>query len=173
MNRGVNLFFPLAIVAGDLVMTGVSVLVAYYLRFKTAVLPQAQEFHQLSDYTGVAVLYIILFPLLLAAQGGYRIRRSPSGLDELSRIFTVVSIGTVVTMAVVSFVSPDFNSSRAMLSMSWVLAIMLIWIIRMVQYRVRSWLHRRGVAPERVLIVGTGEMARAIQQRIVRAPKLG
>ncbi len=173
MNRGVSLFLPLAIVAGDLVTTNVSFLIAYYVRFRTALLPEPQEFHQFSDYAGVAVLYTVLFPLLLAAQGGYRIRRSPSGLDELSRIFNVVSIGTVVTMAVASFISPDFNSSRAMLSLGWVLAIILIWLIRMVQYRVHAWLHHLGVAPERVLIVGTGEMARAIQQRIARAPKLG
>ncbi len=173
MGRRYNLFLPLGLMAGDLAMINLSFLLAYYVRFLTSLLPQAQEFHQFTDYAGVALLNTVLFPLLLAAQGAYRMKRSPSGFDELTRIFTVVSVGTVVSMATVSFVSPDFNYSRGLLSLSWVLGILLVWVDRMVQYGIHSWLRRHGWAPERVLIVGTGEMARAIRQRIAKAPRLG
>ena len=160
-------------VVGDLAMTNLSILAAYRIRFQTSLLPQAQEFHQLSDYAGLAVLNSVLFLLFLAAQGAYRLKRSPSRLDEFTRVFTVVSIGTVLSTAIASFVAPDFNYSRAMLSLGWVLAIVLIWLVRIFQYNIHSWLRRRGMVPERVLIVGTGEMAKAVQQRIARAPWLG
>lgn len=173
MSRVSNSVFLFALVIGDLAMTNLAILLAYVLRFHTGLLPLAKEVHQLTDYNGIALMTSVLFPMLLSAQAGYRLKRSPSGIDELSRIFSVVSIGTVIAMAIASFVSPDFNYSRAMLSLGWVLAILLIWIARMTQYGLHSMLHRRGVAPERVLIVGTGDMARAIQQRITRAPWLG
>ena len=154
-------------------MTNLSLVAAYLARFRTGLLPPAQEFHQFNDYTGLAVLNSVLFLFFMAGQGAYRLRRSPSRLDELSRVFTVVSIGTVLAMAIASFIAPDFNYSRAMLSLGWLLSILLIWIIRMLQYSLHSLLRRRGMVPERVLIVGTGEMARAVQQRIARAPWLG
>ncbi|MDP2662143.1 MAG: undecaprenyl-phosphate glucose phosphotransferase [Dehalococcoidia bacterium] len=173
MGRRYNLFIPLGLMVGDLAMINLSFLLAYYIRFLTNLLPQAQEFHQFADYSGVALLNTVLFPLLLAGQGAYRMKRSPSGFDELTRIFTVVSVGTVVAMAMVSFVSPDFNYSRGLLSLGWILGILMIWVHRMVQYGIHSWLRRHGWAPERVIIVGTGEMARAIRQRIAKAPRLG
>lgn len=173
MSRTGNLVLSTVMVAGDLAMTNLALLVAYQVRFHTSLLPPAQEFHQLNDYTGLALLNSFLFLLFMAGQGAYRFRRSPSRLDEFSRVFTVVSIGTVLAMAIASFIAPDFNYSRAMLSLGWFLAILFIWIVRMLQYSLHSLLRRRVMVPERVLIVGTGEMARAVQQRIVRAPWLG
>ncbi|MDP2728449.1 MAG: undecaprenyl-phosphate glucose phosphotransferase [Dehalococcoidia bacterium] len=173
MSRTLGVVLTVALVIGDLAMINVATLIAYFLRFQTGLLPQAQEFHQLGDYAGVALLETVLFPLFLAAKGGYRVKRSPSRLDEFSRVFSMVSIGTVVVMAIASFIAPDFNYSRAIFSLGWILTILLIWIVRMLQYNVHSMMRRRGMIPERVLIVGTGEMARSIQQRIARAPWLG
>ncbi|MDP2935187.1 MAG: undecaprenyl-phosphate glucose phosphotransferase [Dehalococcoidia bacterium] len=173
MSRIGKTVLPAAMVIGDLAMTNLSLLAAYQLRFRSGLLPPAQEVHQLSDYAGLAALYSVLFCLFLFGQGGYRLTRGQSRLDEFSRVFTVVSIGTVLAMAIVSFIAPDFNFSRAMLSLGWLIAILSIWLIRMFQYGLHSLLRRHGMVPERVLIVGTGDMARAVQQRISRAPWLG
>ncbi|HLB11433.1 MAG TPA: hypothetical protein VJO15_00590, partial [Dehalococcoidia bacterium] len=68
MGRVASIVLPGAMVVGDLAMTNLSILAAYRIRFQTSLLPQAQEFHQLSDYTGLAVLNSVLFLLFLAAQ---------------------------------------------------------------------------------------------------------
>jgi exopolysaccharide biosynthesis polyprenyl glycosylphosphotransferase len=173
MKRRSTSIFLLVMLALDVAMINLSMIAAYYIRFRTSLLPAPQELHRLSDYAGLAAVESILFPLLLAAQRGYRLSRSPSRLDEISRVFTVVSIGTMITMAIGAFVSRDFDYSRAMLSIAWMLAIIFIVVARWVQYGVHSWLRARGVGKEGVLIVGTGEMAKAIRQRIDRAPQLG
>lgn len=165
--------FAIIMMIMDMAMTNLSILLGYHLRFRASLLPSPQEFHPLADYLGLALLETVLFPLIFFAQRGYRIKKGTSKIDELSRVFSVVSIGTVLTMAFSVFVSREFNYSRGLLTMAWMLAIVLIWVARLVQYGIHSLLRSHGVGREKIIIVGTGEMARAIYQRICHSPRLG
>jgi exopolysaccharide biosynthesis polyprenyl glycosylphosphotransferase len=55
----------------------------------------------------------------------------------------------------------------------WLLAVILISGSRLVAGAIQSWQRRRGIGVDRVLIVGAGQVGRAVMQGIVSRPELG
>jgi Undecaprenyl-phosphate glucose phosphotransferase len=60
-----------------------------------------------------------------------------------------------------------------MIIYAWLLAIILIMVGRLVHSSIRNLLRDRGVGKDRLLLVGSGEVARIILQRILWSPQLG
>jgi exopolysaccharide biosynthesis polyprenyl glycosylphosphotransferase len=107
----------------------------------------------------------------------YYIPRSVSRVDQLYAVFTGVTIGTMISVAISTFLFKGDETltdyPRAMIIYAWLLAIILIMLGRILHQMVRSQLRRFGLGTDRVLIVGTGDMARIILQRIIWSPQLG
>ena len=156
----------------DVVMTNLSLFVAYWLRFESGLI-SFEVFHSWRAYIGLAILESLLFPIVFAFRSHYRFKRNVSRIDEFQKVFTAVSIGTVITWAISAFSFRDFDYSRALMALAWAVAILLIWVSHLLQYWFRSLLLERGALESRVLIVGTGEMGKAIVQKIQQSPSLG
>jgi len=164
--------FALALVFLDIALTALSLALAYYFRFETGLFSYI-EYHPWEFYLPLALIQIFVFPAVFALRGMYHPKRRLSTLDELQRVFASVSIGTVVAIAGSIFLPPrDFAYSRALLALAWGLAVLLIWLGRIMAYWIQASITRRQ-GKERLLIVGTGELGRAILQRIEQAPELG
>ncbi|MFN2187533.1 MAG: undecaprenyl-phosphate glucose phosphotransferase, partial [Candidatus Promineifilaceae bacterium] len=92
-------------------------------------------------------------------------------------IFAAVSIGTLLAVAisVFSFKNSIFEVDfpRAMIIYAWMFSIILIMLGRVLHQTIRTSLRDRGVGKDRLLVVGTGETARMILQRIAWSPQLG
>ncbi|MBI3976613.1 MAG: undecaprenyl-phosphate glucose phosphotransferase [Chloroflexi bacterium] len=172
-SRAEQIFLAL-LAASDVVAVNAAVLLAYVLRFETdAVFPTPLKVHPFSDYYGLAVLQSAVVALTFFFHGMYRPRRGFSRIDELYRVFTGVSIATVVTMAVTTFVAGEFAYSRALLTTAWALSVVIVWVARVGQFWLHSQLRRLGVGRLRVVVVGTGEQARIIRDKMRGAPNLG
>ena len=170
-NRtAIALTFTMVVI--DIVMTNLSLFVAYWLRFESGIVP-FQVFHSWRAYIGLAILESLLFPIVFAFRSAYRFKRGVSRIDEFQKVFTAVSIGTVLTWAISAFFFRDFDFSRALMAIGWASAILLIWTTRLLQYWLRAILLRRGAMESRMIIVGTGEMGKAILQKIQQSPSLG
>jgi exopolysaccharide biosynthesis polyprenyl glycosylphosphotransferase len=172
MRNKTAIALTLIMVIIDILMTNISVIIAYWLRFKSGLI-SFQVFHSWNAYIGLAILESILFPIVFAFRSQYRFKRGASRIDELQKVFTAVSIGTVLTWAISAFFFRDFDYSRALMAFAWGVAILLIWASHLLQYWLRALLLRRGAMESRVLIVGTGEMGRVILQKIQQSPSLG
>src|SRR5690606_33723926 len=72
-----------------------------------------------------------------------------------------------------TLMAAEFEYSRPLLSMMWVLSIAFIWTARSVQRWGIDWLRSNGIARDHVLIVGTGDVARSVEEKIRWAPWLG
>lgn len=172
MNSRAHKIFVAAMLLVDLIAVDLSVWLAYQIRFASGWMPY-QVFHPWAIYPPVVVVETLLFPITFVAQRLYRLKRGASRIDELYRIFTAVSIGTVVTMAITSFAFKDLDYSRAMLSIAWLLCIFMVWIARLAQYWLHGFLRSRGIAEEKVLLVGSSTMSKLIANKIRHAPRLG
>ncbi|MBI4301246.1 MAG: undecaprenyl-phosphate glucose phosphotransferase [Chloroflexi bacterium] len=164
--------FGLVMAIIDIAMIIFSINLAYRLRFQSGLISYT-IFHSWSNYIGLGVLEATIYPLVFALRGMYRFKRSLSVIDELQKVFISVSVGFVLTLAASPFVLRDFEYSRALLVFAWLLAILLIWVARLGQHGLYRLLLRRGAIEDRALIVGTGEMAKVIWQKIQGAPALG
>jgi exopolysaccharide biosynthesis polyprenyl glycosylphosphotransferase len=92
-------------------------------------------------------------------------------------VFAAVSIGTLVAVAISTFVFKSdkviLDYPRAMIIYAWLLTIVLLLFGRIAHQMLRAALRNRGWGKDRVIVVGTGDMAQVVIQRIVHSPYLG
>lgn len=163
---GVLVFF-------DLVLIGASLAISYRIRFETTLFPPPDLFHSWEFYLPLATAEIIVFALVFSFRDMYHIRRNSSRLDELQRVVVSVGISAIVTVGLLAFLQQGFPYSRSLVVLSWGLAIPMIWVARLTQFRLHGVLRRAGIGNERVLIVGHGEIARAVLQKMKTMPNWG
>jgi exopolysaccharide biosynthesis polyprenyl glycosylphosphotransferase len=150
---------------------------AYQLR---AAIPWPEQLAadvSLSRYTGLLLVQIISVIIALFFFRLYYIPRAISRVDQFYNIFAGVSIGTMMAVAVSTFIFKDepfvLDYPRAMIVYAWLLTILLLMLGRVVHQGIRNALRDWGIGTDRLLLVGTGDTARMILQRILWSPNLG
>jgi exopolysaccharide biosynthesis polyprenyl glycosylphosphotransferase len=107
----------------------------------------------------------------------YHLGRAVSKVDQFYSIFGGTSIGTMMAIAIASFVFKDslfeFDYPRAMVIYAWVLDILFVNLGRLFHRWFRATIQERGWGRDRVLIVGTGPVAQMVLQKIQWSPFLG
>ncbi len=159
----------------------VSVLLAMYLAFKLRVwlpIPEPARINQ----------RFLLFLPLVGVQAAcigvsfffarmYHRRRTRYSSDELTAIFSAASIGTLLSIAVtaLAFRADDVlsNFPRVSLVYAWLLTVVFVMIARGLQARMQRLLQMRGFGRTRVAVIGAGEPAATVIQRILQTPRLG
>ncbi|MER3397664.1 MAG: undecaprenyl-phosphate glucose phosphotransferase [Chloroflexota bacterium] len=156
----------------DLAMVGLALALAYWVRFHSGWIPYNQ-YHAWTNYLLVGLVQTALLPPVFGLQGLYRLRRGPSRFDEIYRLVIGLSIVNSLNLAFISLVTRENDVSRLVQAMTWGFSIVLIWVGRMLHYAAQGELRKRGFGRQRVLVVGTGQEARIIGEKILGAPELG
>jgi exopolysaccharide biosynthesis polyprenyl glycosylphosphotransferase len=146
---------------------------AYRLRDLTGTLGPLQ-----SPPSGTYLLLVSLATasilLVFLLTGLYRGRRAVSRMDETYRVVTQVSLGFVIAIALSSLLlGEDFIYSRQMLAYGWIFAIVGVSTGRFVHTGIVGAMRARGVAADRVLIVGAARTGELVLDKIRRSPQLG
>lgn len=158
-------------------MVTVAFVLAYQIRVTFDWPDTLAHVYPLGDYARLLFLQVTVVVIALFLYKQYYIPRAISRVDQLYAVFTAVSLGTLIAVAISTFVFKgnqiiqDFP--RAMLIYAWFLAIVLLLMGRLAHQVVRSKLRDYGWGRDRLLIVGSGEMAQIIIQRIQWSPYLG
>ena len=171
-KKAISVYLLLSLGLLDLLMTVVAFVLAYWLRFGSGwfVAEEVQSFH---SYLWFLVLQLVLSPIVFAVQGLYRPKRAFAFLDRFYSIFTACSITLTLDLVASTFVSRDFDFSRLMIALAWMLSILLILLGRIAHAAIQGWLRGRGVGSDRVIVVGTGDIAQTVLERIQASPQLG
>lgn len=112
--------------------------------------------------------------LVFGVSGMYSQRRAVSRMDDFYRVVTHVSLGLVVAIAATSLLlGEEFIYSRQMLAFGWIFAIVAVTAGRFSHAGIVGALRARGVAADRLLIVGAGLTGRVVLDKIRRSPQLG
>ncbi|MCW5882877.1 MAG: undecaprenyl-phosphate glucose phosphotransferase [Anaerolineae bacterium] len=174
MNTDFRRRWKLATVIGDAVLILVGFALAYWLRYHVQWIEPVDEenFVEFSAYYGSALLLMVILLLAYKIEGLYDQRRTASWLDSVYLIFSGTVVG-VAALIVWYFSSRPLAVSRLMLLYTAVIVVVLVSLSRLVAGAIRRSLHRRGIATDRLLIVGAGEVGRAIMGNIVAQPELG
>jgi exopolysaccharide biosynthesis polyprenyl glycosylphosphotransferase len=176
-NQRIRGIFSITLVILDAIMVAVAFILAYQLR---ATIPWPNELANqapLSAYSGLVTAQVVGVVILMFIYKQYYIPRAISRVDQFYSIFAAVSIGTMMAVAisVFSFKNSIFEVDfpRAMIIYAWMFSIMLIMLGRITHQVVRTKLRDRGIGKDRLLVVGTGDVAKMILQRIAWSPNLG
>lgn len=173
MKRRASLAFTISLIFIDLLMIALAFFFAYHLRLRTEY-PPLLGIPPFPSYLGVMGIQIVTVVTAFFFSKLYHRKRALSHIDEFYSLFTASSIGTIIAVAFSYFIfknNPDYP--RLMIAYTWVLTILLTTLGRLTHSRLQWALQARGIAEQRALIVGTGEVGQMIFNAIRRSPGLG
>jgi len=176
VRRRADALFVLLLVIHDSLMVALAFYAAYFLRQVVAI-PPPVNIAPFSDYLVMMIVQVIVMLTVYFFTRLYDLERSLPGLDELYRIFAATSIGTIVTIAVTTFLfknsTLELDFPRVMIVYAWLLTVVLVVAGRSLLMGGRTLLRKRGIWVDRLLIVGTGDVGRMILQKVQQMPRLG
>lgn len=158
----------------DVVLINIAFALAYWLRYQ-AEWPAALDPENFQPYRVWFPIGLILTGILLLAyqlEEVYDLRRGVRWLDDVSKLFGGTLIGIAVLTVLTFNVRPQFYS-RLMLGYAGILIVVALSTSRLALGTLRAWRYRRGIGVDRVLVVGCGEIGRAVMGSIMARPELG
>lgn len=175
--RRFRTLFAVSLAVMDAAMGLLAFLLAYSLRRDIPWPSEAVEIPPLRDYTTVLVLFVGAVLIAFFVFRMYHLSRASSYVDELYTIFGGVSVGTLLAVALASLTLKnsvfEVNLPRVMILYFWLGGLALVALERYVFRVLRNALRSRGWAQDKVLVVGAGEAAELVLQKIQASPFLG
>jgi len=171
MSQRLRVLLGLLTVLLDMIMASVAFYLAYKLR---ALLPYPTPLHLalFRRYWGQLVIHVFALVSTFFAFKLYHVQRGRSRVDLLYSILSAVSIATVFATALIFLIyRDDGDITRGLIIYNWILAIFSLTLGRILIGYVRRYIQRR--SPDRLLLVGTGDIARMILQKTLQSPQLG
>ena len=167
MLRAYSRLLEQLMLVADLLLVGLCWLLAYWLRFYVAGPPLPY-----ADRGPVADYLLMLLPILLVwsasfrAFGLYRPRRIGSHLSEAVDIAKASTMGVLVLVALMTFFFRGYDYSRVVIVYFWLLSIGVVWFSRAAFREALRFARRRGYNQRFAVVVGDGELAATVVQRM-------
>ncbi len=158
--------------AVDALTVVASVLVAYYIRFMTGLVPVDGKPPALGPYVQALVVILPVYLSFFRAYGLYQAHRHIRRIEEIILVIKAVSFSMLVLMAA-TFFYRGFSYSRNYVTTLWIVSIVLLSAAR---YFLIQWEYRRKVQQKElstVLLVGANRNARSIIQWAKNNPHYG
>jgi exopolysaccharide biosynthesis polyprenyl glycosylphosphotransferase len=159
----------------DLILINLAFLVAYMARYEWQLfLEVPEEFYEpYSRYLSQQLILNGLLILTFSQNKVWRRRRGEFWIDELSRVAYATATAIVLMMAITFFLQPNGPFSRLMLFWAFLFIVLFVGMGRLMRRWTLNWLHRRGIAVDRVLVIGSGEVGRSLMRTLLARPDLG
>jgi len=147
---------------------------AWYLRYEVQLFRVVESifYNPLNEYYGLFGLLAITILFVLSVNGAYAPRRGGALIPELIRIFNAALAGIVIVVAVTFGLRP-LAYSRLLFFYDGVLIVLFLGLARAIRRIVEAQLRQRGIGAQRVLIVGAGEVGRAVMRTMAARTDLG
>lgn len=158
----------------DVAFINLALLLAYYIRYELQWFKQVDPAFDttyrayLPFAAGLTALSLIAFWV----DGVYTPRRGQTWFDEVYRLGNGATTA-IFLLVVVTFGTRPLAFSRLLFFYAGVLEVVLLGGWRLARREVQAELRRRGRNVVRVLIVGAGDLGRAVMRQIVARPDLG
>jgi exopolysaccharide biosynthesis polyprenyl glycosylphosphotransferase len=152
-------------------MTGLAFYLAYVLRLQSEYQDISLNF---KTYQGMMVIQILSVIITFFFYRLYHRHRAISHIDEFYLVFGGGSVGTVISIALISFIYKNsLDYPRLMMVYAWLLTIVLVTIGRVIHARIQWNLRAQGWSQIRLLIIGTGDVARMVLKKIRQSSGTG
>ena len=171
MQGKLGRLFTLLRLLVDAAMIILAFFLAYELRIQTTYPPLVNP-SPFRQYLGMLSIQLsaLLVSFLLARL--YHQKPGMSRFDKFYGLFVAVSIGTILAMSFTSFAfKNELDYPRLMVVYSWLLTVLMVTLGRSLVDALESL--ARSHAPQKVLIVGAGDVGRMILEKIRQSPTLG
>lgn len=158
----------------DAILINLAFVISYVFRYRLD-LPypvDARYDAPFYPYIPFALLLTALCLITYHLNGLYERRRGRRWLDEAYRLFNGTTSSILIVMAITFFIQP-LVYSRGVLVLAGFIIVAFLSLARLIWHEVEALLRKRGIGVEYVLIVGAGEVGRAVMRSILADPTLG
>jgi len=162
--------FPLVLAISDALFAAVALTIGFILRSK--LLNMYLVFDKPKEYFyTLLMVFPVLVVLVFKQMGLYRTKICQSKLTQLLHYFRAFAVVALMVMAGMFLLKVDY--SRSLLAIVFITAIILAGSSRFFLNFIHERLLAKGVNATRVLIVGAGETAQILLEKIHNFPTLG
>jgi exopolysaccharide biosynthesis polyprenyl glycosylphosphotransferase len=174
-ERATRLFLVLTLVI-DIFVTALAFALSYFLRRLIPFPDPAQGMGPFAEYLPMLLIHVFSVIMVFFFANLYG-RARVSHVDEFSVVGVSATLGTLMGVALASLFLRNFtvgsDYSRAMILYAWAFSALLVALGRLLSSWLCKRLIRKGWGHRRVLVVGTGDIARMILQKVLWTPELG
>lgn len=161
-------WLPFALLVGDAVIAALSVAAGYWIRNKIAAHPQPW-----GPYLAAIPVVILLFIFALTVTSQYKSWRGRTLLDKLLLLYSGIGLAAVLMLAVIELAYLGELYSRLAILSALLVSATSMTGLRFVLRGYETWLRRRGIGTERILMVGTGRASEILIRRVSMFPQYG
>ena len=157
---------------------------AYAVRFETGLIAAPKGQPPFDQYVALLPLIGLLVPFVFNLQGAYRLRRNRTRVDDFFAVvvgtFLTVVVGLLATLYFQVYYAGDTAREQGLYEVSQIVwAIFVVFNVGLtyasreaVRYAVQSRF-RAGFGLKRVLIAGSGDLARHVADRLLQHAEFG
>ncbi len=174
MHRSYRAWLTLGLALLDTLLINVAFFIAYHARYEWQLIRPLEEayYHSLGEYIPVSLILTAILLVVYRMEGLYTPKRSTSWLDEVYAILIGTLAGIGIMTVITFFYRPQFYS-RLLFGYAGISIALTLSLSRLVVRQIWEYLRGRGMGVDRVLVVGAGEIGRAIMRSIMALPQLG
>jgi exopolysaccharide biosynthesis polyprenyl glycosylphosphotransferase len=157
----------------DFIMIALAGISAYYLRFSDSVVEIRPVFYEMpfSDYL-ILVLRVAIFAVLIFAITGFYKMDNKKLARELPRIISSVSTVFVILILAI-FMQRELFSSRFVIILAWALAIVYLFVVRIIIVLIRNFFFNRGKGLATIIILGRDSNRQLVIDEYKNNPHFG
>ncbi len=174
MKSDVRRWMPWVTVIFDIVLINAAFRIAYWLRYDLQLFRSVDPANNVpySAYLPLVVLQTIVLLLAMRREGAYDVRRTRPLFDELYGVLNATTTAIMLVIVFVFFYRSLFYS-RIMFVYAGLLIVALVGTARLVRRLIMARLRQAGQGIDRLLVIGAGEVGRAVMRNIIAQPELG
>jgi exopolysaccharide biosynthesis polyprenyl glycosylphosphotransferase len=162
----------LALLLSDIVFINVAFGLGYVLRYQLEWFRPIEFSAAFADYGPIQALFNLALLAFFWLDGVYAIRRAPSWLDQIWTITGSVIKGVFIVWVAIFIYGPAVYS-RLMIAEAGAIVILFLAISRVMRNWYVARQRARGIGVASVMIVGAGELGRAVMRTLFAQPELG
>ncbi len=171
LKKHSQLFENLLLIS-DLVLISLSWVVAYYFRFFTAYVEVTKGVPDIKAYLLMLAPIMLIWGFAFKAFGLYRPKRIGTHLSEVFDITKACIVSALILIAI-TFYLRQYHFSRLVFVFFTMLNIFALSIERLVFREALRFIRKKGYNLRYSLVVGTGEPAAALIERLEKHPEVG
>jgi exopolysaccharide biosynthesis polyprenyl glycosylphosphotransferase len=158
----------------DALLVNLAFLIAYWLRYDLQLFRSVDPANNVPFSVYLPMAALLTFMLLLTnwREGAYNIRRRRSLFDEFYAVINATTTAIMLLVVLVFFYRRMFYS-RLIFIYAGIIIIVLLSLARLVRRMILARMQQAGLAVDRLLIIGAGEVGRAVMRNIIAQPDLG
>ena len=169
--------FSLLLLGSDVFMLMAAFAVAHRVRLEIAWPDEAVDIQRLRDYWLVIAIFVLANLFLYFIYRLYHLVRAISRVDEFYAVVSATTLGTLLTVAVASLTLKNtvfaLNLPRLMVIYAWALSCVFVIAGRFILHQLRGILQSQGLVQDTVLVVGVGDAAQLVVNKIMGSSFLG